>query len=97
MAPFGLWILGMKWAGYVQGSRAATGPEVSGPFRSGGGVGPDLGLRVGRSALFLGWRDPANTFFRAIHQRLWDVLVQFTRRTKRVLHRGSKALEIAHQ
>ena len=52
----------MKWAGYVQGSRAATGPEVSGPFRSGGGVGPDLGLRVGAVGSFLGLARPGQHF-----------------------------------
>ena len=52
MAPFGLWILGMKWAGYMQGSRAVAGSAMSGPFRSQVVVSARIrGYGLGRSAL----------------------------------------------
>ena len=71
MAPFGLWILGMKWAGYVQGSRAATGSEMSGPFRSQVVVSARIrGYGLGWSALpWVGEIQPITLSSETIHQR----------------------------
>ena len=87
----------MKWAGYMQGSRAAPGSEMSGPFRSQVVVSARIrGYGLGQSALpWVGETRPTLSSG------------QFTKPfegcrgpgykpQKHGLHRRSKALEIAH-